>query len=100
MLTDARQTRKPIVVCKVGGQVGDKASHGSLDVLQALHQIGAELVIVHGGGPQISGWLERLDVPVSFEQGLRVTDDASIDVVEMVLTAHVNQAWVSALQQQ
>lgn len=90
---------KPLVVCKVGGQVGDHVGDGILDVLLALRQAGADLVLVHGGGAQISSWLERLNIPVRFDQGRRVTDDQAIDVVEMVLSAQMNKAWVSALQQ-
>ena len=58
---------------------------------------GRKCVVVHGGGPQISSLLERLSIPSRFEQGLRVTDDAAMEAVEMALSAQVNKELVSAM---
>lgn len=55
------------------------------------------LVVVHGGGPQISALLNRLHVESRFVNGLRVTDAACMEAVEMVLCGQVNKAVVSAL---
>ena len=63
-----------------------------------LHSRGFWPVVVHGGGPVISEWLKRLDVPTRFEDGLRVTDEASLEVVVAVLAGLVNKQIVASLQ--
>jgi acetylglutamate kinase len=62
-----------------------------------MKQTGIEPVVVHGGGPQIGDMLKRLSIPSSFIDGLRVTDRAAIDVVEMVLTGSINKQIVSGI---
>jgi acetylglutamate kinase len=62
-----------------------------------LKQVGINPVVVHGGGPQISSMLERLAVQSSFVDGLRVTDQATVEVVEMVLSGSINKQIVGAL---
>lgn len=62
-----------------------------------LRYIGIHVVVVHGGGPQVTKMLEKFDVPSRFVNGLRVTDDASMAVVEMVLAGSVNQDIVSLI---
>lgn len=59
--------------------------------IAALKQVGVKPVIVHGGGPQISAMLQRLAIPSTFVDGLRVTDGAMVEVVEMVLAGTVNK---------
>ena len=59
--------------------------------------VGMNPIVVHGGGPQIGDLLERLDIPTRFVDGLRVTDAATMDVVEMVLGGLVNQDIVSLI---
>lgn len=68
------------------------------DVL-LLASVGLRPIVVHGGGPEISRTLERLGHETEFRDGLRVTDGAAMDVVEMVLTGRVNQGLVGALNQ-
>ena len=62
--------------------------------------VGMNPVVVHGGGPQIGALLEKLNIPTRFVDGMRVTDAATMDVVEMVLGGLVNQEIVSLLNQQ
>ncbi len=62
--------------------------------------VGMNPVVVHGGGPQIGALLEKLNIPTRFVDGMRVTDAATMDVVEMVLGGLVNQEIVSRLNQQ
>jgi acetylglutamate kinase len=62
-----------------------------------LKYIGVNVIIVHGGGPQISAALKRSGVQSRFVDGLRVTDDATMDVVEMVLAGQINQDIVSLI---
>ena len=59
--------------------------------IAALKQVGIRPVVVHGGGPQISAMLKRLAIPSTFVDGLRVTDAAMVEVVEMVLAGTVNK---------
>ena len=62
-----------------------------------LKQVGINPVVVHGGGPQIGAMLERLKIESSFVDGLRVTDKATVDIVEMVLAGSINKQVVSAI---
>lgn len=62
-----------------------------------LHQVGIHPIIVHGGGPQIGRMLERLQIKSEFIDGLRVTDAATMEVVEMVLSGSINKQIVSAI---
>jgi acetylglutamate kinase len=59
--------------------------------------VGINPVIVHGGGPDITAYMDRLDLPVEFHDGLRVTDDETMEVVKMVLVGKVNKELVSAI---
>jgi acetylglutamate kinase len=56
-----------------------------------LKYVGMNPVIVHGGGPEITGYMERLDLPVSFVEGLRVSDAETVEVAKMVLVGKVNK---------
>ena len=86
----------PPIVVKIGGST--LGSHDtSLKDLVALQQQGREVVVVHGGGPVISQWMQRQGIPPRFVNGLRVTDAASLDIVVAVLTGLVNKELVSAL---
>lgn len=62
-----------------------------------LRQVGIRPIVVHGGGPQIGAMLEKLNIKSEFIDGLRVTDQATIDVVEMVLSGSINKQIVSAI---
>lgn len=68
--------------------------------VQLLRYIGVNPVIVHGGGPQIGIMLQQLGIHSEFRQGLRVTDDATMDVVEMVLVGKVNKDIVNLINTQ
>ncbi|WP_203427685.1 acetylglutamate kinase [Rippkaea orientalis] len=61
--------------------------------------VGVRPVVVHGGGPEINTWLEKLGIEPQFKDGLRVTDAATMDVVEMVLVGRVNKELVSLINQ-
>lgn len=62
-----------------------------------LKQVGINPIVVHGGGPQIAKMLERLAIKSSFVDGLRVTDAATVEVVEMVLAGSINKEIVTAI---
>ena len=63
-----------------------------------LKQVGINPIVVHGGGPQINDMLKRLDIKSEFIDGLRVTDAAAMQVVEMVLAGSINKNIVGAIQ--
>ncbi|MCH7936791.1 MAG: acetylglutamate kinase [Proteobacteria bacterium] len=87
------------LVIKYGGHaMGDPelADMFARDIV-LLRQIGINPIVVHGGGPQIADMLERLKIKSEFVDGLRVTDEETIDVVEMVLSGSINKRIVSAI---
>ena len=63
-----------------------------------LQQVGIDVIVVHGGGPQIKSMLDRLKIESAFVDGLRVTDAATVEVVEMVLAGKINKEIVGAIQ--
>ena len=89
------------VVIKYGGHAMDDAalSVPFAEGLARLSARGMRLVVVHGGGPQINHMLGRLNLPSRFEHGLRVTDEATMEVVEMILCGQVNKQVVSLFLQ-
>jgi acetylglutamate kinase len=93
-----RYDQKTVVVKYGGNAMGEEgvAEHFAQDVV-LMRQTGIDPVVVHGGGPQIGAMLKRLEIKSSFVDGLRVTDQAAIDVVEMVLTGTINKQIVTAI---
>jgi len=90
-----------IVVVKYGGAaMKDSALKDRVvrDVV-FLACVGLRPVIVHGGGPEINSWLDKLGIEPQFNNGLRVTDAPTMDVVEMVLVGRVNKEIVSLINQ-
>jgi acetylglutamate kinase len=86
-------------VIKYGGSaMGDPelAKSFARDVV-LLKQVGVNPVVVHGGGPQISKMLEKLKIKSEFIDGLRVTDQESVEIVEMVLSGQINKQIVSEI---
>ena len=93
-----RYERK-IVVIKYGGHaMGDaeRSREFARDIV-LMKQVGINPIVVHGGGPQIGEMLERLRIQSTFVDGLRVTDEAIVDVVEMVLAGSINKQIVTAI---
>ena len=89
-------TDSSLILVKIGGST--LGSHDTtLDDLAALHQAGHLIVVVHGGGKTITEWLERLNIETRFVGGLRVTDQAGLEVVVAVLAGLVNKTLVAAL---
>ena len=81
------------LVIKLGGSTLEH-QRGVLQDIIWLRSLGACPVLVHGGGPYINAWLEKLNVPAKFENGLRVTDARTLDIVRMVLLGQVNSGLV------
>ena len=91
-----------VVVIKLGGHA--MSSHEAMDVFARdvvlMRQVGVNPVVVHGGGPMINEMLARLNIETSFVGGKRVTDEATVEVVEMVLGGRINARIVQALERQ
>ena len=87
------------VVIKYGGaaMVRDDLRDAVFRDVALLASVGVEPVVVHGGGPEINQWLNRLSIEAVFQEGLRVTDPDTMDVVEMVLVGRVNKQIVNGL---
>lgn len=90
------------VVVKFGGNaIAGTSDHDALSLfaedIVLMHTVGIRPVVVHGGGPQINDMLTRLNIESSFANGLRVTDEATMEVVQMVLNGQVNPQIVSAI---
>ena len=87
------------LVVKYGGHAMTNAASAESFAkdLALLQSIGLRVIVVHGGGPQIKTMLERLGIESTFHKGYRVTDEATMDVVRMVLTGKVNQEIVSRI---
>src|SRR5436190_3240256 len=86
------------VVVKYGGHAmeGGVSQHFAQDIV-LMKQTGIDHIVVHGGGPQIGTLLQKLAIPSNFVDGLRVTDEAAIEIVEMVLTGSINKQIVSGI---
>jgi acetylglutamate kinase len=82
-----------VLVIKLGGSTLENQRVVLQDIIW-LHSLGARPVLVHGGGPYINKWLKKLELPARFENGLRVTDAQTLEVVRMVLLGQVNQGLV------
>jgi acetylglutamate kinase len=89
------------IVIKYGGAAMKDSSlkAGVIRDIVFLSCVGVRPVIVHGGGPEINIWLSKIGIEPQFKDGLRVTDAATMDVVEMVLVGRVNKELVSLINQ-
>ena len=95
-----RRYQGAVMVIKYGGHAmgEEEAARSFAQDVVLLKQVGINPVVVHGGGPQIKAMLERLQIRSDFVDGLRVTDDATVEVVEMVLAGKINKEIVTAIQ--
>ena len=90
-----------IIVVKFGGHamVDAKLAQQFARDMVMLKVCGLNPIVVHGGGPQINKMLDKLQVKAEFREGLRVTDDETMAIVEMVLAGSINKAIVASIQQ-
>lgn len=86
-------------VIKYGGSIMDneEAKEAFVEDLTLMTSVGIKVVIVHGGGPEINKWLKKTGTENKFIKGLRVTDSATMEIVEMVLSGNVNKRLSSSL---
>ena len=96
-----RQFHGKTIVIKYGGNamINDELKKAVMNDIILMKLVGMNPVLVHGGGPEITQFLKRLDIKSSFVNGLRVTDQATMEVVEMVLVGKVNKEIVAQINQ-
>ena len=87
------------IVIKYGGSVMVKKElrEAVFRDVALLSSVGVRPIIVHGGGPEINVWLKKLNIQPSFKDGLRVTDEKTMEIVEMVLMGRVNKQIVRGI---
>src|SRR2546426_3247039 len=86
-----------VVVIKIGGNAIDHARDETLLDVVLLRYVGMQPVLVHGGGPEITAMSERLGLKSEFKDGLRITDEKTMEVVKMVLTGKVGPDLVATV---
>ena len=88
-----------IVVVKYGGNamINEELKHDVMRDMVLLHLIGVKVVLVHGGGPEISAMLKRVGKESQFVDGLRVTDEETSEIVQMILAGKINKSLVAKL---
>lgn len=96
-----QQFRGRTVVVKYGGAAMKDSSLKAKVIRDVVFMacVGIRPILVHGGGPEINSWLDKLGIEPQFKNGLRVTDAPTMDVVEMVLVGRVNKEIVSLINQ-
>ena len=89
-----------IVVIKYGGSAmtNEVVKQSVLKDIAVLKSVGFKPIIVHGGGKDINSWLDRVNIKSEFKNGLRVTDKATLEVAEMVLSGKINKGLVQHLE--
>ena len=89
-----------VVVVKYGGNAmkSEELKQQVMEDIVLLHLIGVKVVLVHGGGPEISEMMQRIGKEPVFVDGLRVTDKETVDIVQMVLAGKVNKTLVNLLE--
>ena len=87
------------IVIKYGGSImeDEKLKKAFFRDIALLSSVGVCPVVIHGGGPEINTWLNKLEITPKFENGLRVTDRKTMDIVEMVLMGRVNKQIVRGI---
>ena len=97
-----RQYSGKIVVVKYGGNamINEELKQQVMEDIVLLWLVGVKVVLVHGGGPEINRLMERLGKEPVFVDGLRVTDQETMDIVQMVLSGKVNKTLVNLLEMQ
>ena len=95
-----RRYRGKVVVIKYGGNamINEQLKQQVMEDIALLWLIGVKVVLVHGGGPEISETMKKLGKEAKFVDGLRVTDKETVDIVQMVLAGKINKTLVNLIQ--
>lgn len=89
-----------IVVIKYGGNamINEELKNAVMGDIVLLSLIGIKVVLIHGGGPEITGMLDKVGKKTEFVNGLRVTDRETVDICQMVLSGKINKGLVNLIQ--
>ena len=104
ILTEAlpyiQKYKDKIIVVKYGGNamINEELKNAVMGDIILLSLIGIKVVLVHGGGPEITEMLNKIGKESKFENGLRVTDEETVEIVQMVLAGKVNKSLVNLIQ--
>jgi len=95
-----RKYNGKVIVIKYGGNamINEELKQQVMEDLVLLHLIGVKVVLVHGGGPEITDMLKKVGKEAVFVDGLRVTDKETVDIVQMVLAGKINKTLVNLIQ--
>lgn len=86
-----------LMIVKIGGNAINQLNSEFFEQLRSWRQAGKKILLVHGGGPQISKLAEQLHIPTQKKNGIRVTDDATLTLTKMVLLGHSQPALLTRL---
>jgi acetylglutamate kinase len=95
-----RKYNGKIIVVKYGGNamINEQLKQQVMEDMVLLHLVGVKVVLVHGGGPEITETMAKLGKQTQFVDGLRVTDKETVDIVQMVLAGKINKTLVNLLE--
>ena len=95
-----RKYNGKVIVIKYGGNamINEELKQQVMEDLVLLHLIGVKVVLVHGGGPEITDMLQKVGKQATFVDGLRVTDEETVEIVQMVLAGKINKTLVKLLE--
>jgi len=95
-----RKYNGKVIVIKYGGNamINEELKQQVMEDLVLLHLIGVKVVLVHGGGPEITDMLKKVGKEAVFVDGLRVTDQETVEIVQMVLAGKINKTLVKLLE--
>eukprot|EP00871_Galdieria_phlegrea_P000629 jgi/Galph1/1567/GphlegSOOS_G227.1 len=90
------------IVIKYGGSIMsiNELKQSIINDIILLSHVGIKPILIHGGGPEINLWLDKLNIKSKFKNGIRITDENTIEIVEMVLAGKVNKEIVSLINKQ
>lgn len=99
-LPHIKRYNNKIVVIKYGGNamINPELKEQVMEDIVLLHLVGVKVVLVHGGGPEISEMMNKLGKKAEFVNGLRVTDKETVDIVQMVLAGKINKSLVNLIE--
>ncbi|WP_249029770.1 acetylglutamate kinase [Tannockella kyphosi] len=99
-LSYIHEFRNDVVVIKYGGSAmtNEVIKQSVLKDIAVLKSVGIRPIIVHGGGNDINGWLQKVGIEKNFKNGVRVTDQETLEVAEMVLSGKINKNLVQSME--
>jgi acetylglutamate kinase len=99
LLPSIQKIRDRTIVIKYGGaaMTHEYLTDAVVQDIILLCSLGAKIILVHGGGPEINKWLEKFRIEPKFNNGIRITDPQTMEIVEMVLSGKVNKQLVSLI---